>query len=75
MPKYKYTLIYFDDEIDESNEIHFVNPMKNCHLCSVSGDDYDFVLEQRRKRKSKYWVGEMKDARLRLKHTLPLIEE
>lgn len=78
MPKYKYTMIYFDDTIGEiddvienSGKIHFVDTSKNCHLCSVSSNDYDSLLRQAENLKRRFWIGLFKDAEVLLRHVIP----
>lgn len=71
MPEYKYTMIYFDDEIGDSDGIHFVNTYANCNLCSVSSNDYNSLLRQAEGMKRRFWIGLFKDAEVWLRHVLP----
>ena len=71
MPKHKYTMIYFDDEIGNSDGIHFVNTLANNNLCSVSSDDYNSLLRQAEGMRRRFWIGLFKDAEIILRHVLP----
>ena len=75
MAKYKYTMIYFDDEISNSDGIHYVNTLENCNLCSVSSNDYNSLLRQAEGMKRRFWIGLFKDAEVWLRHVLPYTEE